>query len=224
MRIIFIPGLGEDEFIFEKLQNTLPGEELFLSLWKELPNHRVSNLNAMIFALDLIDRYQITANDLIIGHSTGGWVALYIKQVVGARVIQIASWTDRKKVVTPTSNRRIIYFAAQSGLYLNHFVLRYAIKKRYQGQPSKPVFEQVFKRLVAGNRANAVNQLRLIFNPVPVPLKVVPDLRIHAKADPIVHFPDGPVCEVPGDHFALYTYPEAVLQAIHQFLKIGHEE
>jgi hypothetical protein len=65
-----------------------------------------------------------------------------------------------------------------------------------------------------GNRANVINQLRLIFNPYPGELSVQPDVRIHAKKDRVVRFPDGPVHEVEGDHFSLYTYPEQVYPPI----------
>ena len=97
MRLILIPGFGEDETIFDKIQDKLPGEKLFLSLWHLLPNKSVKSLNAAVFAKELIERYQINKTDLIIGHSTGGWIALHIKNLVGCRIVQIASWTDRNK-------------------------------------------------------------------------------------------------------------------------------
>lgn len=214
MRIIFIPGFGEDEFIFDNIQDRLPGEKLFLNLWRLLPNAPDRNLNAMNFAKLLVERYNITPADVVIGHSTGGWVALHIKNIVGCPVVQISSWTDKRKVIVPTSNRHLIYFAAKTGLYLNRFVMRQSIKKFYHGKPSKEIFEKIFIRVITGNRANAVNQLRLIFNPYPKELSALPDLRIHAKKDSIVRFPDENVNEVGGDHFSLYTYPEQVYPPI----------
>lgn len=214
MRIIFIPGFGEDEFIFEKIQDKLPGEKLFLNLWRLLPDRPVKDLNVTRFAEELIQRFAITSNDIVIGHSTGGWVALHIKNIIGCPVVQISSWTNKRKVIVPTSNRHLIYFAAKTGLYLNRFVMRKSIEKFYEGKPSKEVFEKVFSRILTGNRANAVNQLRLIFNPYSKELSVVPDLRIHARKDSIVRLPDENVHEVEGDHFSLYTYPEQVYPPI----------
>jgi hypothetical protein len=95
MRLIFIAGFGEDEFIFDKIRPHLPGGHLCLSLWKELPDIPVRELTVVSFARQLVDRNSITAGDIILGHSTGGWVALHIKQLVGASVIQLSSWTDR---------------------------------------------------------------------------------------------------------------------------------
>src|SRR5881275_415470 len=167
MRIILIPGFGEDESIFKRIHDKLPGEKLSLSLWNLLPNKRVKTLNAETFAKDLIERFHISNKDLIIGHSTGGWVALHIKNIVGCPIVQIASWTDERKVITPFTNRHIIYFTAKTGLFLNDFMLRRTVKKYYQNKPSKEIFIAIFNKLKNGNRANVVNQLRLIFNPYP---------------------------------------------------------
>lgn len=220
MRLIFIPGFGEDEFIFDHLHPLLPGEnKLFLNLWKDLPDSRHTELNAAFFANELIQQYGITTKDVVIGHSLGGWIAFFIKQQVHCPIVQIASWTDRSKVVTPIPNRHLIFFFARTGLYFNSLVLRRTLKKFYQNKPSAVVFEKVFTRLIKGNKANVVNQLRLIYNPVKEPVTATPDLRIHARKDPIVRFPDGPVHEVPGDHFTLYTYPETVAKPINQFLQ-----
>lgn len=219
MRTLLIPGFGEDEFIFDNIQSHLPEDKRILSLWRLLPNYPVLGLNVSVFAHELVDRFQITEQDLLIGHSTGGWVALHIKQLVNCPVIQIASWTDGRKVVAPVANRQLIYLAARSGLYLNQYVLGYLLKSYYHNKPSRDVFTRVFQRLISGNRANAINQLRLIFNSYPTPVTVEPNLRIHAKADRVILFPDGIVQEVPGDHFSVYTYPKEVVTAISQYVE-----
>lgn len=219
MRLIFIPGFGEDETIFEHLHPLLPGEKVFLSFWKDLPNAKRPELNAPVFAQELVQQYGITANDVVIGHSTGGWVALFIKQQVHCPVVQLASWTDPHKLALPPIPPRLIFFLAKRGLLFNSPLLWWSLKTRYRHQPSAPVFKSVFTRLINGNKENAVNQLRLILNPVENKATPPPDLCIHAKKDPIVHFPDGPAYEVPGDHFSLYTYPSTVAEPIVEFLK-----
>lgn len=219
MRLIFIPGLGEDASIFDKLHPLLPGDKLFLSFWQQLPENHRAGLDAALFARELIAQYHITADDVIIGHSTGGWVALHIKQQVHCSIVQIASWTDRRKLTFPPVNRRLIFLLAGTNVFFNRFTLRWSLSRRYQNQPSAPVFATVFTRLIEGNRMNVINQLQLILNPVAEPVTVTPDVAIHAKADPVVRFPDGAVCEVPGDHFCLYTHPEAVAEPITAFLK-----
>ncbi len=219
MRLIFITGLGEEPFIFEKLHPLLPGQKLFLSLWEQLPNEARNGLTTAQFARELVEKYSINATDVVIGHSTGGWVALHIKQNVHCPIVQIASWTDKRKLALPPVNRRLIFWLAKTGAVFSSPVLRWSLSRRYRHQPSAPVFATVFTRLMQGNKQNAANQLRLVLNPANEPLTVRPDLVIHAKADPVVRFPDGAVCEVPGDHFCLYTHPEAVAEPILSLLK-----
>ena len=98
-------------------------------------------------------------------------------------------------------------------------MLRRTVKKYYHNKPSKEIFKAVYTKLIKGNRANVLNQLRLIFNPYPGRLSVQPDVAIHAKKDRIVRFPDGPVHVVDGDHFSLYTYPGQVYPPIVDFIK-----
>jgi hypothetical protein len=50
-------------------------------------------------------------------------------------------------------------------------------------------------------------------------LAVSPELRVHAVADNVVHPPDEPFLEIPGDHFAHYYYPEPVAAAIERVMR-----
>jgi hypothetical protein len=218
MRLIFIPGFGEDENIFEHLHPYLEGEKLFLPLWSLIPDRPRPELNAALLAKEVVAHYGITTRDVVIGHSTGGWVALFIKQIVACPVVQLASWTDVRKVVMPVPSRRLLYFLAKSGIMFHPSVFQRSMKN-YHNQPSAPVFAEAFLRLKNGNKDNVVNQLRTIFNPVQQPITAMPDLRIHAKSDAIVRFPDNAVYEVPGDHFSLYTHAAQVAAPIQQLLK-----
>ena len=46
MRLFLIPGFGEDRYIFEKIQDHLPGEKVFLSHWHLLGEQDRPWLNA----------------------------------------------------------------------------------------------------------------------------------------------------------------------------------
>lgn len=217
-RLIFIPGFGEDETIFEKIHPHLPGEKIFLNIWELLPNHPRPGLTALQFAEELVRQYGITKADVVIGHSTGGWVAYHLKQLVPCPIILVASWTNPSKVVRPISNRQLIYLFVRKGLYFNPLVKYPLIWLKYRGKPSRSIFSKVFDNLIVGNKINVVNQLRLIFNPVKEPITVEPDLRIHARDDSIIRIPDQPFHEIPGDHFSLYTHPEETVRPILDFL------
>jgi hypothetical protein len=213
MRLIFITGLGEDETIFQNLKDRLPGEKLFLSLWNLVPQVSKKHINATEIAKQIIAEYGVRKEDVVIGHSTGGWVALHIKNIIDCTIVQIASWYDGSKVIKPVSNPDVIYFAVKSGLYFNPLVLRWR-NTYFTNNPSKEIFNVVFRRLMKGPKGAIINQLRLIFNPAPVPLRVKPDLSIHARNDQIIRYPDDPFAEVPGDHFSLHTYPVEVATPI----------
>lgn len=221
MRLIFIPGFGEDPSIFDKIHPHLAGEKLFLDNWQLVGNQSRRDLNVLQYARELIGKYGISRNDVVIGHSMGGWIARHIKHLVGCRIIQISSWTDGRKVITPVRNRHLIYLFTKSGLVYNPLTKRLIVWKDFRNKPSRPIFSSVVENLVRRNRNNVVNQLRLIFNPVKEGVSVNPDLRIHARADTVIGYPDEDTIEVPGDHFSLYIHPEKVYPPIVSFLKKG---
>jgi hypothetical protein len=216
-RVIFIHGFGENESIFEQIYPNLDGQHLFLNLWSEVGDVPQRQTTVVEFASELVQKYVITASDLIIGHSLGGWIGLHIKAIAQCKLIQIASWSEPDRVISPVKNRNTLYFLAKYGIYLNWFTKWLAVNKGFKGKPSRPIFEQTLEALICGNSANVVNQLRLIFEPV-AGTEVLPDLRIHSKADNIIRKPKSDFVEVPGDHFNLVTHPEFVVKAIKNWM------
>ena len=219
MRIIFIHGFGENESIFSKIAPFIPGEHIFLNVWELVGNKPLPGLNVLDFTKSLVEKYNITPQDIIIGHSMGGWIAWHIKHFTGSPIVQIASWTDPDRPISPVSNVKVIYWMVRNGLFFNRFIKRRFSSKGYKGKPSRQIYEETFDQLVYGNKQNVINQLRLILTPTTERPTVQPDLRIHARADLVVRPPREPFLEVPGDHFTLYTDPEAVYEPINTFLK-----
>ncbi len=218
MRVIFIHGFGENESIFSKVAPFIPGEHTFLNVWELLGNTPLPAMNVLIFAESLVEKYKITQQDVIIGHSMGGWIAWHIKHFTGSPIVQIASWTDPDRPYKPLKNVKIIYWLIRNGLFFNSFMKRIFTAMGYKGKPSKQVYEEIIDRMIAGNKENIINQLRLILTPVPERPAVEPDLRIHARADLVVRPPREPYEEVIGDHFTLFTHPEVVYKPIVAFL------
>ena len=171
-------------------------------------------LNALKYAAELVDQFVITEADVVIGHSMGGWIGLHIKHLVGCRIVQIGSWTDARKVVRRLHSRHLLYFLVKKGLVFNPINKRIMVLRYYYNKPSREIFCSAIDNLIRRNRNNVVNQLRVIFNPVKERVNVSPDLRIHARPDNIIHFPDQDAVEVEGDHFCLYTHPEKVYTPI----------
>ena len=222
MRIIYIPGLGEKPNIFDNIAPHIAcTERIFLDNWELLGNIYKKEIDVLEYASALVAKYNLFRDDVIIGHSMGGWIAYHIKHLVNCRIVQVASWTDTKKIIGPTSNLSLIYFLTKSGLYFNRFMQQYTLRKFYKGKPSEPIFTETFNRVRKGNSSNVLNQLNIVFKPVKTIVKVIPDLRIHSNEDAIIHIPSEPFVEVPGDHFCLYTHPKEVYQPI---LKLLAEE
>ena len=214
MRIIFIHGLGETESCFSEIAPELNGEHVFINLWEALGNSRRPKLNVINFCRELIDSYDINKEDTIIGHSTGGRLAHYIKHLNGNKVIQIASWTQEGKPRFPIKNRKVIYFLVRSGLLFTKYGSQYMIDNYKRQEQSKPYYVKTFENIIKGNRNCVVNQFKLALMSADEMVITEPDLRIHAKRDNVVAYPDEPYHEVPGDHFSLLTHPRDVLAAI----------
>ena len=131
-RIFLIHGYVEDPTIFDKVVPLLPPANYVpINLADEFGRWKPTGLvDVRRLAQYLTDQYSITADDLVMGHSMGGWTAIYIKQVSGAKAIQLASWTDQKKIRFPTDNLMILKLLLNTGITqsqtLNNF-----LKKKY---------------------------------------------------------------------------------------------
>ena len=217
MRIFFIHGFGEKPDIFSNIAPAIGGEQVFIDVWHELENEKQEGLNVAVFAKKLADQYKVNNTDWIIGHSMGGWIAYYMKYYCGCHIVQLSSFTDFKKVVTPVHSRKLVYRLVDKGLFFNPF-MKWLFTTPYRKLPSCEVHTANFSRLAAGERKAAIKQLMLIFEPAPA-IAVLPNLRIHAVKDAIVKPPDEQFYEVPGDHYALVTHAAAVIKPILKLLE-----
>jgi pimeloyl-ACP methyl ester carboxylesterase len=223
MRLLFIHGFGEDEAIFSKIAPHISGEHIFLNAWTLLGNTPRPTVNVLDFAKEIVQKYAITQQDVIIGHSMGGWIAYHIKHLTDSPIVQIGSWTDADRPILPISNRHIVYWAIRNGLFFNRFLKERFTIRGYKNKPSAGIYREIFDKLIQGNKENVINQMRLILTPIAEKITVTPDLRIHALKDVVVRPPREPFHEVLGDHFTLYTHPEAVFEPILAFLNKNTE-
>jgi pimeloyl-ACP methyl ester carboxylesterase len=219
MRIIFIPGFAEDEFIFSNLSPLIRGNKLLLNSWKLLSNKRREDLNVVKFAHEFIETYKITDRDILIGHSMGGWIAYHVKHLVGCRIIHIASMTSTDRIIPPVINHPRVYWVIRKRLAFNRVTTWISSFGLYHHSYSKQIFLYYAHLLEKGDTENIVNQVKVIMNPVKARISVQPDLRIHSKDDKIIKPPQEPYYEVPGDHFTLYTHSKYVSIPIIEFLK-----
>ncbi|GAA4463841.1 hypothetical protein GCM10023189_42330 [Nibrella saemangeumensis] len=218
-RYILIHGYVEDPTIFDPLVPHLPpGETLRLSLKDEFAEWKPQEpINALSLARYLSGKYCITDQDVVIGHSMGGWIAIQIKSLNGATVVQIGSYTNQLKVTFPVKNIRLLKWMAKLGMGQSALFVNW-VKKTYPFDETRALYTALLEGMRKMDRTYIYQQLLVLFAPVP-PLTVTPDLRIHNCRDNIVAAPDEPYVDVPGDHFCLVFHPETVAVPIRSLLE-----
>jgi pimeloyl-ACP methyl ester carboxylesterase len=217
-RLLFIHGYVEDATIFDQLIPLLPPNPVVrLNLVDEFARWQpAGRFSARDLARYLAGQYAITSADVVIGHSMGGWVGINIKELTGARVVQLATWTDQRKIRFPTQNLRVLKFLLDTGLTQSRTLTRF-FKKQYRFAESAELYGRLVDGTAGLSRPYIFQQQQTLFAPV-TRLTVQPDLRIHARHDNIVAPPDEPYVEVPGDHFSLVFHPERVAEPIRKLI------
>jgi len=219
MKLIFIHGFVEDHTIFNEIRKTITqGEQIAMDLEKVLADWHDApvDLDVEKMAAYLIKKYNITAQDCVIGHSMGGWIASYIKQACGCKAILVASLTDQRKLITPLKNPTLLKFLIRCGLMQSSVIISF-LKKDYKFQESKQLYDELLDGMITLDKKILYQQFQILLAPVK-PLTITPDLRIHARKDNIVRFPDEKFVEVLGDHFSLIYHAAQVITAIQKVL------
>ncbi|WP_375419488.1 alpha/beta fold hydrolase [uncultured Hymenobacter sp.] len=220
-RLFLLHGYVEDRTIFDPLRPLLPSAaraalvdvELEDAFGKWQPR---GPLNAATLATHLIRLYQIRSQDVLIGHSMGGWIAAHIKQQVGCPVVLLGAFTDQAKIVSKIRSPLLLGLAVKTGLIHSQYVVR-RTKRNYRRDESRALHAQLTDGMTRYGRRYVHQQLLVLFAPAP-PLTITPELRLHARRDNIIRPPDEPYVELPGDHFAHYYYPQAAAEAIARVL------
>jgi pimeloyl-ACP methyl ester carboxylesterase len=215
MKLIFIHGFVENSTIFNEIRKTITtGEQIVLNLnedfkaWHDAPE----DMNVQKLALHLIQKYKITNQDTVIGHSMGGWIASYIKQNIGSKAILLGSFTDQSKILSPLKNLTLIKYFIRWGIMQGPVIVSY-LKKIHPYPETKLLYDGLIDGLAMMDKKCLYQQSQVLFAKV-TPLTITPDLRIHARKDSIVKFPDEDFIEVSGDHFSLIFHPTEVSKAI----------
>lgn len=219
MKLIFIHGFVEDHTIFNEIRKTITqGEQIAMDLEKVLADWHDApvNLDVEKMAAYLVKKYNITAQDCVIGHSMGGWIASYIKEACGCKAILVASLTDQRKLITPIKNPTLLKFLIRWGFMQSSIIVSF-LKKAYKFQESKQLYDELVDGIIRLDKKILYQQFQILLAPVKS-LTIPPDLRIHARKDNIVCLPDEEFVEVLGDHFSLIYHAEQVITAIQKVL------
>ena len=219
MRLIYIHGYVEDPSIFDKLAPLLPTNNVLkLNLQDEFsrwnPDDQTVNVSSL--AMYLAKTYQITAADVVIGHSMGGYIAANLKAQTGCGAVLIASYTDPAKIITPTRHVGLLNYLVRWGVVQGQAMTNYALKK-YPFDQSRALHRGLVDNLIVQPKRFIYQQLRVLMAKPDVP-PAPADVRIHARPDNVLRFPDEPAHETPGDHFNLVYHPEQVAAPILAYL------
>lgn len=160
--------------------------------------------------------YSIGPEDVLIGHSMGGWIAAHVKELTGASVIQLSSWTDPRKVKAPIRRLGLIRAIINSGV-VQHRLCTGLARQLYPFRRSRTRIRAALDRIQRMNPAYMIWQYELIFAAAP-PLTALPDLRIHDPHDFVISPPDEPFVNVRGNHKLHVTNTPDVAEAIRAFL------
>lgn len=215
MKLLFVHGFVEDHTIFNEVRKIITqGEQIAIDLEKVLADwqNAPEDLDVQKMASYLIKKYEITSQDCVIGHSMGGWIASYMKEESGCKAILLASLTDQKKLITPLTNPTLIKYLIKYGVFQSSLMESF-LKKSYNFNESKQLYYGLIEGLIKLDKKILYQQFQILFAEVK-PLTITPDLRVHAKKDNIVKYPDEQFVEVAGDHFSLIYHTNQVVDAI----------
>lgn len=220
-RLLLLPGYLEDGTIFDTLRPLLPPAQVeVIELVPALAQWRPKGpSSAVTLAQHLAHLHSIGPDDVVVGHSMGGWIAAHIKAETGATAVLLSSFTDQGKVVAASRNPLLLGLYAWLGVGRNRW-LRERAKRQYQFEESRALYAELADGVVHISRRHVHRQLQVLFAPVPT-LAIQPELRVHALADNVVRPPDEPFLEIPGDHFAHYYHPAPVAAAIREVMSVG---
>ncbi|OIN57837.1 alpha/beta hydrolase [Arsenicibacter rosenii] len=219
VRIVFIPGYTEDPAIFDTLAPLLPAHQaLRISNQEELSTGFTTKAPDVVrYAAYLAQKYAIRERDIVIGHSMGGWIGMHLKQQTGCKAILVGSFTDPKKVRMPYQQPFLLKILTYLGIIQGRR-LNKTFKKLYPHDESRALYTYLLDRLPTFSRRYVWQQLKLIFSPVPA-LTVSPDIRIHARRDTVVKYPDEAYVQVAGDHFSVVFHAAEVAAPIQAFMQ-----
>lgn len=218
-RLLLLHGYTESGSIFTPLLPLLPPAlpVQLLELPEALAGWRPEGpVNVATVARRLVAFYTITAADVVLGHSMGGWLAAYLKQETGCTAVLLSGFTSQDRIVSRIRSLGWLRLLTYSGLVQSGWAGA-RFKRGYRPAESRALYHQLVDDTSRLGRRHLFQQLQVLFAPAP-PLTVAPDLRLHARADAIIRPPQEPYVEISGDHFGHYFYPGQVVAALAPYL------
>ena len=220
-KIYFLPGFGEDSFVFDNLK------KYFINYQIIDVNYRVSldkisfaTIDVRLLCQQLILEYGITKDDILIGHSMGGYFSFVIRETILCQIVMLASFSNPNKIVRLVRKQWVNVAMAKMSLLHKAFFQNFLLKAS-KGKYFEQEIEKVIRNFSNFSTAQISKMMKLSFGK-PIQSVLENPLRIHAKDDIIVRPPDEPyeLCSL--GHFCLILETEVIASIILKGLqKVG---
>ena len=215
-RVLLLHGFGDDERSFEVLapllESTLEPKYVdYYTLCDDLP---LGQVTAASYAERIIEKHNITTDDILLGHSMGGYIAHAIRQQIEVPVISIGSFTQPQKVRYPFMQFWLIRVAIFLGFF-SKWLLVIGGWLKYRNAEGKVEATISAEVLSAQTRHTLYRLLRTFFIDPPA-AGPPPQLAFHGIKDDVVAPPDYLHLALAGNHFIHRT--RAILIARHILL------
>jgi hypothetical protein len=218
-KIFFFPGFAEDGLAFEAMKPYFSADYALIIVDYQDILQEVSEKNPHLpsFSAALVTKYAIRQEDILIGHSFGGWAAVNVQKISGSPVVSIGSFTKpHKPKVSIIAFNRLGYWLTKKGMFkwkITHAIARFRYKNTATWGAVAPCIE-VMKRYPD---IDLLKITKLIAHQ-PAVEPAHPLLHIHAPKDQTVYPPDVPYIQVHGDHFIQHTHAEEVSKHIWEWV------
>ena len=161
---------------------------------------------------EIILEYGITKDDILIGHSMGGYFSFVIRETVLCQIVMLASFSNPNKIVRLVRKQWVNVAMAKMGLLGTTF-FQNLLLKAFKGKYFENEVEKVIRNFSNFSTAQISKMMKLSFGK-PVQSVLENPLRIQAKNDVNVRPPDEAfeLCSL--GHFCLFLETELIANII----------
>ena len=212
-KIYFLPGFGEDSFVFDNLKKYFSNYQIIdVNYRASLDKISFAAIDVRLLCKQLILEYGITKDDILIGHSMGGYFSFVIREIIFCQIVMLASFSNPNKIVRLVRKQWVNVAMAKMSLLRKTFFQNLLLKAS-KGKYFEQEVEKVIRNLSNFSTAQISKMMKLSFGK-PVPSVLENPLRIHAKNDVIVRPPDEPYEPCSLGHFCLILETEVIANII----------
>lgn len=212
-KIYFLPGFGEDSFVFDNLKKHFINYQIIdVNYRSSLDKISFAIIDVNILCNQLIQEYGITKDDILIGHSMGGYFCFVIRETILCQIVMLASFSNPNKIVRLVDKQWVNVAIAKMGLPGKSFFQNFLLKAS-KGKYFEQEVEKVIRNFSNFSTAQISKMMKLSFGK-PVQSVLENPLRIHAKNDVIVRPPDEAYELCTLGHFCLILETEVIANII----------